>query len=110
MSDSQTPRSFTTRPATPEDEKFLLQVYKSSRGDDLRGLGWEEDRISEFLEMQYEAQRRLFDNDYQNATDEVVMVEEKPAGRLIVERRDQEIRCIDLGLFLAFRHRGVCTL
>jgi GNAT superfamily N-acetyltransferase len=110
MSDSQTPRSFTTRPATPEDEKFLLQVYKSSRGDDLRGLGWEEDRISEFLEMQYEAQRRLFDNDYQNATDEVVMVEEKPAGRLIVERRDQEIRCIDLGLLPAFRNRGIGTL
>ena len=108
MTDSQ--RSFSSRPATPEDESFLLQVYKSSRGDDLRGLGWEEDRISEFLEMQYEAQRRFFENDYPNATDEVVLVESKPAGRLIVERRDHEIRCIDLGLLPAYRNRGIGTL
>lgn len=107
MTDS--PRSFTTRPATPEDERFLLQVYKSSRGDDLRGLGWEEDRISEFLEMQYEAQRKFFENDYKNASDEVVLVEDKPAGRLIVERRDHEIRCIDLGLLPAYRNRGIGT-
>ena len=108
MTDSQ--RSFSSRPATPEDESFLLQVYKSSRGDDLRGLGWEEERISEFLEMQYEAQRRFFENDYPNATDEVVLVESKPAGRLIVERRDHEIRCIDLGLLPAYRNRGIGTL
>src|SRR5918992_3901078 len=83
------PRSIITRPATPDDERFLLQVYKSSRGDDLRGLDWDEDRISEFLEMQYEAQRRFFEGDYQNASDEVVLVDSKPAGRLIVERRER---------------------
>jgi ribosomal protein S18 acetylase RimI-like enzyme len=110
MTDSQPSSSFSTRPTTPEDERFLLQVYKSSRGDDLRGLGWEEDRISEFLEMQYEAQRRFFESDYQNATDEVVLVEAKPAGRLIVERRDHEIRCIDLALLPTYRNRGIGTL
>lgn len=108
MTDS--PRSFSSRPATPEDEKFLLQVYKSSRGDDLRGLGWEEGRISEFLDMQFEAQRRFLDNDHKNATDEIVLVEEKPAGRLLVDRRDDEIRCIDLGLLPAYRNRGIGTL
>jgi GNAT superfamily N-acetyltransferase len=107
MTDSS--RSYSTRPTTPEDERFLLQVYKSSRGDDLRGLGWEEDRISEFLETQYEAQRRFFESDYQDATDEVVLVDEKPAGRLIVEQRDHEIRCIDLGLLPAYRNRGIGT-
>jgi ribosomal protein S18 acetylase RimI-like enzyme len=50
------------------------------------------------------------ENDYKNATDEVVLVEEKPAGRLIVERRDHEIRCIDLGLLPAYRNRGIGTL
>jgi GNAT superfamily N-acetyltransferase len=109
MSDSQLPASISTRPTTPEDERFLLQVYKSSRGDDLRAIGWDEDRISEFLEMQYEAQRRFFENDYQNATDEIVLIESKPAGRLILERREQEIRCVDFGLLPAFRNRGVGT-
>jgi GNAT superfamily N-acetyltransferase len=109
MTDSQLSDSLSTRPVTPDDERFLRQVYKSSRGDDLRGLGWEEDRISEFLEMQYEAQRRFFESDYQNASDEVVLLDSKPAGRLIVERREHEIRCIDLGLLPAYRNRGVGT-
>lgn len=102
-------RSIITRPATSDDERFLLQVYKSSRGDDLRGLDWDEDRISEFLEMQYEAQKRFFEGDYQNANDEVVLVDSKPAGRLIVERRDHEIRLIDLGLLPAYRNHGLGT-
>ena len=109
MSDSQLSHSLSTRPVTPDDEMFLRQVYKSSRGDDLRGLGWDEERISEFLEMQYDAQRRFFESDYQNASDEVVLLDSKPAGRLIVERREHEIRCIDLGLLPAYRNRGVGT-
>src|SRR6266446_5543397 len=68
MNDAAKASSISFRAVTPEDEEFLLKLYKSSRGDDLRGLGWSEDRISEFLEMQYEAQQRLHSNDYQNAT------------------------------------------
>lgn len=109
MTDSQLSRSLSTRAATPDDDGFLLQVYKSSRGDDLRGLGWDEDRISEFLELQYQAERRFFEDDYQNASDQVVLVDSKPAGRLIVERREHEIRCIDLSLLPSYRNHGLGT-
>src|SRR6266567_4055202 len=88
----------TFRAVAPEDEEFLLKLYKSSRGDDLRGLGWSEDRISEFLEMQYEAQQRLHENDYHNATDEIVLLDGKPVGHLSIERREDEIRCVDIAL------------
>src|SRR5712692_1112871 len=84
------------RPATTEDGEFLLAVFKSSRGDDLRELGWEEDRISEFLRMQFEAQQRLDQNEYQHADDQIVICAGQPAGRVAVERRDHEIRCVDL--------------
>jgi len=101
--------SISLRRATAEDAEFLLEVYKSSRGDDLRELGWEEDRISEFLEMQYEAQRRLDESEYQHADDQIVLCEGQPAGRLIVERRDREIRCIELALLPAQRNAGAGT-
>jgi GNAT superfamily N-acetyltransferase len=95
------------RPATAGDETILLEIYKSSRGDDLRGLGWTEDRISEFLGMQYEAQKHFFESEYQRATDEVILCEGQPAGRLIVERREHEIRCIDLALLPEHRNGGI---
>src|SRR5436309_376651 len=100
----------TFRAVAPEDEEFLLKLYKSSRGDDLRGLGWSGDRISEFLEMQYEAQQRLHENDYQNVTDEIVLLDGKPAGHLSVERREDEIRCVDIALVPENRRTGIGTL
>jgi GNAT superfamily N-acetyltransferase len=102
--------SLTLRPATGEDNSFLLEVYKSSRGEDLRELGWDEARVAEFLEMQYEAQRTYDDQDYAQANNEVILSAGEPAGRLLVDSRQNEIRCIDLALLPEFRNRGLGTL
>jgi len=106
---SQFNESITLRPATSEDARFLLEVYQSSRGDDLRGLGWDEDRISEFLTMQYQAQRTFEDNDHQPATNEVILYSGKPIGRLFVDYRVDEIRCLDVALLPEFRNQGLGT-
>ena len=98
--------SITLRPASTADEDLFLELYKSSRGDDLRGLGWDEDRISEFLEMQYEAQVKFYVSDFPDASDEVVSWESKPIGRLIVDRRADEIRLVDIALLPDYRNRG----
>ena len=97
------------RPATTEDGEFLLAVFKSSRGDDLRELGWDEDRIGEFLGMQFEAQQRLDQNEYQRADEQIVLCEQQSAGRLMVERRDHEIRCVEVALVPAHRNTGIGT-
>lgn len=110
MTDSNNPISISLRPATSEDEGFLLEVYKSSRGDDLRELGWTEDRISEFLDMQYEAQQRFFASEYRRAVDQIVLWEGEPVGRLIVEPRDHEIRCVDVALVPERRNVGIGSL
>ena len=109
MIDAPSPESITTRSVKPEDQTFLLELYKSSRGDDLRGLGWDEQRISEFLDMQYEAQQNFYDSDYASAADELILREDKPIGRLMIESRPHEIRCIDLGLLPEYRERGLGT-
>ncbi len=102
--------SIRLRPVTDADKDFLLELYQSSRGDDLRGLGWEEDRISEFLSMQHEAQQVFYQTDYLQAVDEIILIEGEPAGRLIVERREHEIRCVDIALLPGHRGAGVGTL
>jgi GNAT superfamily N-acetyltransferase len=106
MIDAPSPESIATRRVQPEDRSFLLELYKSSRGDDLRGLGWDEQRISEFLDMQYEAQQNFYTSDYRDATDELMLLKDKPIGRLMIESRPHEIRCIDLALLPEYRERG----
>lgn len=109
MSDQPSRHSISLRPVTDDDEGFLLKLYQSSRGDDLRGLGWDEDRISEFLSLQHEAQLLFYQTDYRQAADEIVLIEGQSAGRLIVERREHEIRCVDIALLPGHRGAGVGT-
>lgn len=94
-------------PATSEDNAFLLRLYQSSRGDDLRELGWSEDRISEFLQMQHEAQRAFLATDYPNIVDQIVSLEGEAVGRLAVEQRPDEIRLIDIALVPEYRNHGL---
>jgi ribosomal protein S18 acetylase RimI-like enzyme len=102
-------KAITLRPIAAEDQDFLLRLYRSSRGDDLRELGWSEERISEFLEMQHEAQRNFLATDYPNLVDQIVSVDGQPAGRLAVEQRPNEIRLIDLALLPERRGHGLGT-
>jgi len=103
-------KSLTLRPLTSEDSPFLARLYKSSRGDDLRELGWDESRIDDFLEMQYQAQRILDEQDYAKATDQLILWSGNRAGRLLVDSRENEIRCVDLALLPEFRNRGLGTI
>ena len=107
MTDADRANSISFRPVAAGDEEILLEIYKSSRGDDLRGLGWAEDRISEFLEMQYEAQQHFYESEYRRAADELILWEGQPAGRLVVERREHEIRCVDVALLPEHRNGGI---
>ena len=101
------PESISLRPAVSGDEEFLFSLYASSRGDDLRELEWDEQRIYEFLRMQYEAQQRFLESESQLADHQIVLINGERVGRVLVERRDHEIRGIDIALLSEFRNRGV---
>ncbi|HXT61614.1 MAG TPA: GNAT family N-acetyltransferase [Pyrinomonadaceae bacterium] len=101
--------SVSLRAITPEDADFLLVLYKSSRGDDLRGLGWDEERISEFLDMQYEAQQRFHTSEYKKPVDQIVLRGDEAVGRITFEPREHEIRCVDLALLPQYRNNGIGT-
>jgi ribosomal protein S18 acetylase RimI-like enzyme len=102
--------SISLRPATEDDRDFLLALYKSSRGDDLRGLGWDEERIDEFLEMQYEAHQNFLFTDYSDLQDQIVLSAGEPVGHLAVEQRPDEIRLVDVALLPEHRQRGTGAL
>ena len=102
-------QSITLRPATEDDQEFLLELYKHSRGDDLRGLGWDEDRIGEFLEMQYEAHQNFVRSDHPGLDDQIVLSEGEPVGHVALEQRANDFRLVDISLVPARRNRGTGT-
>lgn len=102
--------SITLRPATEDDHDFLLALFKSSRGDDLRGLGWDEERIGEFLQMQYEAHQNFLTSDHPKLNDQIVLAGGTAIGHLAVEQRPNEIRLVDVSLLAEHRNAGTGAL
>ncbi|HEY3025537.1 MAG TPA: GNAT family N-acetyltransferase [Pyrinomonadaceae bacterium] len=99
----------TQRETVPEDEAFLFQVYLSSRGDDLTEMGWDAERVRNFLETQYAAQQRFLKANYPQGEDRIITLDTQPIGRIVVERNDQEIRVVDIALLPQYRNSGIGT-
>lgn len=97
----------TFRPIHPDDEDFLYTVYASTREDELAPLGWDEAQKTAFLQMQFAAQHRYYQEHYSNTTFQVILQDGHPIGRLYVGRWENEIRLVDLAMLPAYRGGGI---
>jgi ribosomal protein S18 acetylase RimI-like enzyme len=97
--------SVTLRAATPDDEAFLLQVYAGTRSDELDGLGWDDNQKLAFVSMQFNAQRRC----YPEADNKIILLNQRPIGRMLVGRTEDEILLIDIAVLPEHRNAGIGT-
>jgi ribosomal protein S18 acetylase RimI-like enzyme len=97
------------RPIAPEDEPFLLAVYASTRADELALVDWDEGQKAAFVQMQFAAQHRYYQEHYADAAYDVILCDGVAAGRLYVARRPAEIRIVDIALLPEFRNAGIGT-
>jgi hypothetical protein len=70
------------RPATEADREFLLEVYASTREQELAQVAWREGARDAFVEHQFSAQDRHYRSNYPGATLDVIEVGGECAGRL----------------------------
>jgi ribosomal protein S18 acetylase RimI-like enzyme len=97
----------TLRPARAEDEAFLLQVYGSTRAEELSLVDWTEAQKQAFVAAQYAAQASSYRSNYPGAEFQVIVVDGEAAGRLYLHRRPEELRIMDLALLPHYRGRGL---
>ena len=91
------------REATPEDESFLLEVYASTRIDELAGLGWSDDQMQAFIRMQFLARERS----YPRAGNRIILLDGRPVGRMMVDRGETAILLRDIALLTEYRNAGI---
>lgn len=99
----------TLRPVAADDAPLLLEIYASTRTEELAGIPWDEAQKAAFVRQQFEAQHRQYQEAYRDATFDVVLVDGTPAGRLYVARGGDELRIVDVAILPAFRRRGIGT-
>ena len=99
--------SITLRPIRPEDEDFLSRVYASTRLDELAPLGWSQDQVDAFLQMQFTAQHKYYQEHFTDANFDIILLDNQRIGRLYLDRREDEIRIIDIALLPEYRNAGI---
>lgn len=105
-----TPQAVTRRPVVPDDGPLLLEIYASTRLEELAAVPWDDAQKAAFLRQQFEAQHRQYQEGYPDASFDVVLVDGVPAGRLYVACGADELRIVDVAILPAFRNRGIGTM
>jgi ribosomal protein S18 acetylase RimI-like enzyme len=99
----------TLRAEQPGDEPFLFEVYASTRESELALTNWEEPARRAFLDMQFAAMRRGYAGMYPAGEFLIIVLGERPIGRMVLNRTVVDIRVVDLALLPADRNAGIGT-
>jgi ribosomal protein S18 acetylase RimI-like enzyme len=70
-------------------------------------LNWNETQKEAFLRMQFTAQHRYYRAQFPAAAFQIILAGNLPIGRLYVDRREDEIRIIDIALLPQHRNAGI---
>jgi len=70
-------------------------------------VDWSNVQKQEFLRMQFDAQHRYYRDQFRRASFDLLLLDGQAIGRLYVDRRESEIRVIDIALLPEFRGRGI---
>ncbi|WP_215731686.1 GNAT family N-acetyltransferase [Methylomicrobium agile] len=89
------------------DLEFLGAVYASTRADEMARVDWDDRQKAAFLEMQFNAQHRYYQENYTDTDFLIILLENRPIGRLYIARWPEEIRIVDLALLPEYRNRGI---
>jgi GNAT superfamily N-acetyltransferase len=94
------------RPIADADREFLVDVFESTRDEELSQVAWAPGQREAFVRMQFLAQDVDYHRNNPDASYDVVEVDGRPAGRIYVDRRPGDIRIVDIALLPESRGRG----
>jgi ribosomal protein S18 acetylase RimI-like enzyme len=97
------------RPVVDADRAFLVELYGSTREEELAQVQWDDGARRAFVEHQFAAQDAHYRANYPGASLDVIEVDGAAAGRLYVHRGPSDIRIMDIALAPEFRGRGIGT-
>ena len=104
---SPTTPQVTFRPIRDDDLETLYRIYASTRQDELAQVDWQDEDKERFLRFQFDAQHKYYTEQFPDAELKMILLGGEEAGRLYLDRRDDEIRLIDIALLPEHRGRGI---
>ena len=72
-------------------------------------MPWDAAQKAAFVRMQFDAQHAYYQEHYEGAAFDIILVGGQPAGRFYVERASEEFRIIDIALLPEYCNRRIGT-
>ncbi len=94
------------RAAADADEPFLRELYASTRPE---VADWPDEPRGAFLAHQFDAQRSGWGEMFPGADHHVIVLDDRPIGRIWVYWTAADCLIVDLALLPEFRRRGIGT-
>jgi ribosomal protein S18 acetylase RimI-like enzyme len=101
--------SLGLRPATADDTPFLMGLFASTRADEVALLAYDSNLQETFIAMQYNAQTWQYNMSYPQAAHSLILWNDLPIGRLLVDKGLKEFTLVDIALLPEHRGSGIGT-
>jgi ribosomal protein S18 acetylase RimI-like enzyme len=97
----------STRPEAASDKDFLFSLFESVKGPDITRMPVNDVMKSHLLHMQYRGMAQSYRARYASEAFSIVIINGKPAGRLIMDVTDDRIHIVYIALLPQWRGRGI---
>lgn len=101
--------TLVVRPALPQDEIFLYELYSAVRGPEFALAPIPASQKEDLIRMQFRAQMSAYAEMYPNSCYHLVLLDCKPVGRLWVAPGDGELQLVDIAVHPRLRGKGIGT-
>ena len=99
--------TLVVRPAVDKDEIFLYELYVAVRGPEFDHAPLTPAQREHLLRMQFYAQTSSYTQQFPNSCYHVVLLDDKPVGRLWVAPGNNELRLVDIALHPKLQSKGI---
>jgi len=101
--------TLAVRPALPEDEIFLYELYSAVRAPEFALAPISPTDREHLLRMQFRAQLSSYTQMYPNSCYHIVLLDSRPVGRLWVAQMDSEFHLVDIAVHPNVQSKGIGT-
>lgn len=102
-----TRHNLSFRPVKTDDNDFLFEVYAGTRREEFAAANWANDEVETFLKSQFKIQHDYYQKFYANTQFQIILLNKEKIGRLYIDRREDEIRIVDIAILPNYRNLGI---
>lgn len=97
------------RTLQPDEENYWREVFFDSVRSHFTVLKLPDEQLNLLLEQQFQAQNSAYRANHPQASNEIILFRDVPAGRVIYTTEHQRLSIVDMSVSSKFRGRGIGT-